>query len=139
MIRIYPRGAGRRGRAPLRFRGKEYRQGYPHETQSRCGYGAGLLASVFIFSNSCRSAAGDGKRFMLLVHHTDTEREWAYDRHSKIGRGEKEVAQPDIVNAKTRHRPNTGLDRRTNSTMPLNLSGRLRVALKLKHRAIFIM
>ena len=24
-------------------------------------------------------------RFALLVHHTDAEREWAYDRKSKIG------------------------------------------------------
>lgn len=35
------------------------------------------------------TAAGDGKRFMLLVHHTDSEREWAYDRNSKIGRLDK--------------------------------------------------
>lgn len=32
------------------------------------------------------TAAGEGKRFMLLVHHTDAEREWAYDRESHIGR-----------------------------------------------------
>jgi phosphoglycolate phosphatase-like HAD superfamily hydrolase len=32
------------------------------------------------------TAAGDGKRFMLYVHHTDAEREWAYDRESSIGR-----------------------------------------------------
>ena len=31
------------------------------------------------------TAAGDGKRFMLYVHHTDAEREWAYDRESHIG------------------------------------------------------
>ena len=31
------------------------------------------------------TAAGDGKRFMLFVHHTDAEREWAYDRESHIG------------------------------------------------------
>ena len=28
------------------------------------------------------TAAGEGWRFMLLVHHTDAEREWAYDRQS---------------------------------------------------------
>ena len=28
---------------------------------------------------------GPGSRFALLVHHTDGEREWAYDRQSKIG------------------------------------------------------
>jgi phosphoserine phosphatase len=32
------------------------------------------------------TAAGKGKRFMLYVHHTDAEREWAYDRESSIGR-----------------------------------------------------
>lgn len=31
------------------------------------------------------TAAGKGPRFMLLVHHTDAEREWAYDRQSSIG------------------------------------------------------
>jgi phosphoserine phosphatase len=30
--------------------------------------------------------AGDGARFALYVHHTDAEREWAYDRESHIGR-----------------------------------------------------
>ncbi|WP_339487708.1 HAD family hydrolase [Pseudomonas sp. EL_65y_Pfl2_R95] len=29
--------------------------------------------------------AGNGKRFAGLVHHTDANREWAYDRDSKIG------------------------------------------------------
>jgi phosphoglycolate phosphatase-like HAD superfamily hydrolase len=32
------------------------------------------------------TAAGDGARFLGLVHHTDAEREWAYDRQSHIGR-----------------------------------------------------
>jgi hypothetical protein len=31
------------------------------------------------------TAAGAGPRFMGLVHHTDAEREWAYDRTSSIG------------------------------------------------------
>lgn len=35
------------------------------------------------------TAAGDGERFMLLVHHTDAEREWAYDRESHVGRLDK--------------------------------------------------
>jgi len=30
--------------------------------------------------------AGEGARFALLVHHTDEDREWAYDRASSIGR-----------------------------------------------------
>jgi hypothetical protein len=32
------------------------------------------------------TTAGDGPRLGLLVHHTDAEREWAYDRDSHIGR-----------------------------------------------------
>ncbi|MCG6947314.1 MAG: haloacid dehalogenase-like hydrolase [Acidobacteria bacterium] len=31
------------------------------------------------------TAAGDGPSFCLYVHHTDAEREWAYDRGSHIG------------------------------------------------------
>ncbi len=32
------------------------------------------------------TAAGEGRRFCLLVHHTDAKREWKYDRTSAIGR-----------------------------------------------------
>jgi phosphoserine phosphatase len=35
------------------------------------------------------TAAGSGTRFCLYVHHTDAEREWAYDRKSSIGRLDK--------------------------------------------------
>ena len=35
------------------------------------------------------TGAGDGPRLMLLVHHTDSEREWAYDRSSHIGKLDK--------------------------------------------------
>jgi hypothetical protein len=35
------------------------------------------------------TTAGNGARFALLVHHTDAEREWAYDRASSIGRLDK--------------------------------------------------
>jgi hypothetical protein len=35
------------------------------------------------------TAAGPGPRLCLLVHHTDAEREWAYDRTSSIGRLDK--------------------------------------------------
>jgi hypothetical protein len=35
------------------------------------------------------TAAGSGRRFMGLVHHTDAEREWAYDRQSHIGKLDK--------------------------------------------------
>jgi phosphoserine phosphatase len=32
------------------------------------------------------TAAGEGPRFCLYVHHTDAQREWAYDRESHIGK-----------------------------------------------------
>jgi hypothetical protein len=32
------------------------------------------------------ATSGDGPRFGLIVHHTDSKREWAYDRDSHIGR-----------------------------------------------------
>lgn len=35
------------------------------------------------------TAAGSGPRFMGLVHHTDAEREWAYDRTSHVGKLDK--------------------------------------------------
>ena len=37
------------------------------------------------------TSAGEGARFALLVHHTDAEREWAYDRKSSIGRLDKSL------------------------------------------------
>jgi hypothetical protein len=35
------------------------------------------------------TTAGKGPRFALYVHHTDAEREWAYDRESSFGRLDK--------------------------------------------------
>ncbi|HZF35278.1 MAG TPA: HAD family hydrolase [Candidatus Angelobacter sp.] len=35
------------------------------------------------------TAAGAGPRLVLIVHHTDAEREWAYDRKSSIGKLDK--------------------------------------------------
>ena len=32
------------------------------------------------------TTAGDGPRLGVLVHHTDSEREWAYDRDSVVGK-----------------------------------------------------
>jgi hypothetical protein len=40
-----------------------------------------------------RTAAGEGARFMGIVHHTDTEREYACDRTSKIGKLDKSLDQ----------------------------------------------
>jgi len=39
------------------------------------------------------TAAGDGARFCLIVHHTDAKREWAYDRESHIGRLDKALGE----------------------------------------------
>ena len=51
---------------------------------------------IFAFGNSDGdqqmlewTAGGSGARFMALVHHTDAEREWAYDRKSHIGKLDK--------------------------------------------------
>ena len=35
------------------------------------------------------TTAGPGPRLGVIVHHTDSEREWAYDRHSPTGRLDK--------------------------------------------------
>jgi len=43
------------------------------------------------------TAAGPGPRLMLLVHHTDAEREYAYDRKSPVGKLDKAL---DEANAK---------------------------------------
>jgi phosphoglycolate phosphatase-like HAD superfamily hydrolase len=43
------------------------------------------------------TAAGGGARFMGIVHHTDAVREFAYDRHSHIGRLDKAL---DEANAR---------------------------------------
>ena len=51
---------------------------------------------IFAFGNSDgdlqmlqRTVAGTGARFAGLVHHTDADREYAYDRQSKIGKLDK--------------------------------------------------
>jgi hypothetical protein len=43
------------------------------------------------------TAAGSGARLMVIVHHTDAEREYAYDRSSRIGRLDKAL---DEANAR---------------------------------------
>jgi phosphoglycolate phosphatase-like HAD superfamily hydrolase len=59
---------------------------------------------IFAFGNSDGdlamlqwTAAGGGARFAGLVHHTDADREYAYDRQSKIGKLDKAL---DEANAK---------------------------------------
>lgn len=39
------------------------------------------------------TCAGDGERFCLYVHHTDAEREWKYDRESRVGKLDKGLDQ----------------------------------------------
>ena len=39
------------------------------------------------------ATSGKGKRFGLIVHHTDAEREWAYDRESHIGKLDKALVE----------------------------------------------
>jgi phosphoglycolate phosphatase-like HAD superfamily hydrolase len=39
------------------------------------------------------TTAGSGPRFALIVHHTDAEREWAYDRDSHVGKLDKALDQ----------------------------------------------
>lgn len=58
---------------------------------------------IFAFGNSDGdlqmlqyTAAGDGPRFMGLVHHTDAEREWAYDRTSHIGKLDKALDEARV-------------------------------------------
>jgi hypothetical protein len=42
------------------------------------------------------TAAGPGTRLCLYVHHTDGEREWAYDRASGIGRLDKGLDEATV-------------------------------------------
>ncbi len=39
------------------------------------------------------TAAGEGNRMMIYVHHTDGDREWAYDRNSAVGRLDKGLGE----------------------------------------------
>lgn len=59
---------------------------------------------IFAFGNSDGdkemlewTGAGIGLRFMGILHHTDADREWAYDRQSDVGRLDKVL---DEANAK---------------------------------------
>ena len=41
------------------------------------------------------TAAGDGLRLMVFVHHTDADREWAYDRDSHVGKLDKGLEEAE--------------------------------------------
>jgi len=69
------------------------RVGRPQDPRHDAGASAAPIAA---FGNSDGdlqmlqwTAAGSGTRLMVLIHHTDAEREWAYDRKSSIGRLDK--------------------------------------------------
>jgi hypothetical protein len=60
---------------------------------------------IFAFGNSDGdlqmlqwTTADDGARFAGLVHHTDAEREYAYDRQSKIGKLDKALDEAAAKN-----------------------------------------
>jgi hypothetical protein len=42
--------------------------------------------------------AGEGARFVGIVHHTDPDREYAYDRQSKIGTLDKALDEASANN-----------------------------------------
>ena len=44
------------------------------------------------------TAAGTGARLMGLVHHTDSAREWSYDRQSHIGKLDKALDEAESRN-----------------------------------------
>jgi len=58
---------------------------------------------IFAFGNSDGdlqmfqwTAAGQGPRFIGIVHHTDAKREFAYDRKSSIGRLDKGLDEAQV-------------------------------------------
>lgn len=58
---------------------------------------------IFAFGNSDGdkemlewTGAGIGLRFMGIVHHTDADREWAYDRQSGVGRLDKVLDEANV-------------------------------------------
>jgi phosphoserine phosphatase len=57
---------------------------------------------IFAFGNSDGdlqmlqwTAFGKGQKFMGIVHHTDAEREWNYDRYSMVGRLDKALDEAE--------------------------------------------
>jgi phosphoglycolate phosphatase-like HAD superfamily hydrolase len=43
------------------------------------------------------TTAGPGRRFGLIVHHTDAEREWQYDRESHVGRLDRGLDEAEAL------------------------------------------
>lgn len=70
------------------------------------------------------TAAGDGPRFMGLVHHTDAEREWAYDRASHVGKLDKALDEAKakgwaVVDMKADWKTVFPEEKQTETRMPL--------------------
>lgn len=74
------------------------RAGRPHQRQGRQTVGIQRHIGrrpIAAFGNSdgdlqmLQWTAGPGPRFLLYVHHTEAEREWAYDRKSHVGKLDK--------------------------------------------------
>jgi hypothetical protein len=42
------------------------------------------------------TAAGPGPRLAAIVRHTDAQREWAYDRASKVGRLDRALDEAGV-------------------------------------------
>lgn len=61
------------------------------------------------------TADGSGPRFCLYIHHTDAEREWAYDHDAPIGRLEKGLDE-----AKTKGWPVVDMKNDWNTVFPVN-------------------
>ena len=82
---------------------------------------------IFAFGNSDgdlqilqRTWAGPGKCFCGYVHHTDTEREWVYDRGSSIGELNKGLDE-----AQEKGWGLVDMKKRLESNLPSQLKGRL--------------
>jgi hypothetical protein len=94
-----PTGAGHRQHDQDEVRGA-YSCGWPSSTSSTTRQGEPVYINKFIVRRPIFAAgnsdgdfemlqwttAGTGPRFGLIVHHTDAEREYAYDRQSSFGR-----------------------------------------------------
>ena len=67
------------------------------------------------------TAAGDGPRFMGLVHHTDAEREYAYDRtsqHRQARQGLDEAAPSGLDRRRHEERVEQGVRVRMSADFP---------------------
>ena len=89
-VRAARRQAGAREAAGGRLHRRQGRQAGRRSTSSSAGARFSPSATRMATCRCCSGRPpGSGARFMGIVHHTDAEREWAYDRNSHIGRLDK--------------------------------------------------